>query len=193
MKPTSKTTYKIIRLALEKKSFRQRELQRGTGVSIGMVNYIIRWLLEHNYAVRSKEGYRIVAFGGLLSLFAVYRRMEPLKIYSGDVELSRKNLFELIKEKKAVLCLTTALQQYDNYFRDPRIIVYADENFVKELSGLRGGYTHVEVYVDDLKCKDDIITTKGVMMTNKIRTAIDLMCSNYAYASEHLVRRIGGL
>jgi len=189
MDPTKKSAYKVVRYILEKKEFTQRGISEATGASLGGVNYTVKWLIARRYVAREKNRYKLVAAGGLLSLFQLNRRMEDKRIASFNISADRKQVLKFMKEKGAVLCLTTALQEYDSYFRDPSVKVYGDEKLAAELKGMEHGYAQVEIYRNDLGDSKDIITKNGFRMTSETRTVIDLFCSNLAYAAEQLVRR----
>ncbi len=189
MNPTNKIAYKVVRFVLENKEFTQRGISEKTGASLGRVNAIVNWLLKQHYIAREGRQYRLVAPAALLSLFGLHRRMDDLRIASFSVKAEARDVLRLAKEKGAVLCLTSALQEYDSYFRDPSISVYADEKFAKEFAGLPGGYTRITVYRDDIGCPEDFTAKKGVKLTKGVRTAIDLFCSNWSYAAEKLVER----
>lgn len=192
MKLTSPQTYKVLRFALERKSFRQAEASKETGVSLGLVNRVTNWLVAHHYAARQSDGYRLIAPAALAQQFSFFRRMEQLRFASFDVELSQQEVMEVLEETKSVLCLTSALQRYSDYFRDPSLHFYADERVEETLRQLNPGRTRVELYRDDLEQDDDFENlqakgTKKVRVTKKIRTMIDVLCSQRAYAAERLI------
>lgn len=189
MNPTNKIAYKVMRFILENKEFTQRGISEKTGASLGRVNSIVRWMLKQHYIAREGRRYRLATPAALLSLFGLHRRMDDLRMASFSISAEPGDVLRLVKEKGAILCLTSALQEYDSYFRDPSISVYADEKFVKEFKNLPGGYTRITIYRDDIGCPDDITTKKGLKLTTDVRTVIDLFCSNWTYAAEKLVQR----
>ena len=90
---------------------------------------------------------------------------------------------------KMALCLTSALSYYSDYYRDPAIYAYiTDESVVGLLRGLPHGRTHIELFMEDLN-DGDFVKEKGVMITNKTRTIIDLYCANKSYTAERLVEK----
>jgi len=118
--------------------------------------------------------------------------MNEQRICSLDVEMDREKVAKWLSKKKVVYCLTSALQEYDSYFRDPSINVYGDERVVRELEKLPKGLTRVNVYEADMSLEPDTVEKEGVRITSKVRTVIDLFCDNKAYITERLVKRLWG-
>ncbi len=189
MKLSSPQTYKVVRFALEAKTFRQVEAQKATGVAFSRVNAVVNWMVSRGFAERTDKGYAVIAPAGLLATFALFRQMKDLRIGSFNVEADSKRLSPLFKEHGAVLCLSSALPYYDDYFRDPSFHVYGPDALCKALRELPEGLTQVVIYRDDLDDAADIVQKKGVRHTGKIRTLVDLLCSERAYASEQLIRK----
>ncbi len=189
MKLSSPQTYKIIRFALETPRFKQIEVHRATNVAFSRVNAVVNWMVSRGFAAKGKGGYHVVAPAALLASFALFRQMKELQIRSFMVETDRKRVLSLFEENGAVLCLSSALSFYDDYFRDPSFHVYGSVGLCNELSTLPEGLTQVVVYRDDLADSADIVSQKGVKYTGKIRTLVDLLCSERAYASEQLIKK----
>lgn len=192
MKLTSPKTYKVVRYALESGTFKQLEAQKATGVSFGLVNRVTQWMVSRKFAAVGTRGYDIIAPAALAQTFSVFRRMEDLRIGAYMVETNQNRLQTILKENGAVLCLTSALAHYDDYFRDPSIQVYGSEQLGKALFEMPSGRMRVDVYEDDLKDDQDVISDKGIKRTGKIRTLIDLLCSDRAYAADRLIKKTWG-
>ena len=192
MKLTSPKTYRVVRFALEKGVFKQTEARDACGVAFGLANRVTNWLVARGYVAKEPGGYRVIAPAALAQAFSYFRRMEELKTAFFDVGTSPAALKKLFKEHDAVLCLTSALQHYDDYFRDPAIHVYATPALVTALKQLPPGRTRIEVYADDLQEPKDFVKEKGVVVTGRIRTLIDLACSQRAYAADRLVKKTWG-
>jgi hypothetical protein len=190
VKITSPKAYKVVRYILEKGKFNQLETSASTGVSIGMVNRVTKWLIERGYAARSNGGYELIMPAALLTLFPVYRRMEGLAGATFKLGISEKELSALLKKHKAVLCLTSASQYYDQYIRDPSLHVYSESSELKaELGRYASGLTAITIYSPDIPLEGDTETKKGFFLTTELRTMIDLLCSNKAYAAESMIRK----
>lgn len=186
MKVTSRQTYKIIRTALEMKKFTQYALSKKTKVTFSLVNRVVNWLVSIGYAAKRKKGYEIAAAAAIFSLFPLNRKMKPCAVF--DVNLSRKSTLKMVKGK-GMLCLASALSYYDDYYRDAGIYFYiTDEKLLDELKNMPKGYTHIEVFREDLN-KDDFVKTRGQAISSKVRTIIDLFCYNKAYTAERLIKR----
>ncbi|MEW6748450.1 MAG: hypothetical protein AB1295_01965 [Candidatus Micrarchaeota archaeon] len=186
MKVTSRETYKVIRAVLEMKTFKQYQISKKEKVTFSLVNRIVNWLVAQRYVAKRTGYYELVSPSAILALFPLYRKIKPRD--SLDVAMPAKEVLGMLKGK-GVLCLTSALAYYDEYFRDPAIHVYLDdEKISKELKGLPKGYTHIEIYREDLN-SDDFVTVKGQRITKKIRTVADLFCANKAYTAERLIKK----
>jgi len=186
MKVTSKETYKVIRAILEMKKFTQSEISKKEKVTFSLVNTVVNYCVSRGYVTRRKGHYEVTAPSAIFNLFPVYRTMKAYE--SIDVDLPRTEALERIKGK-GMLCLVSALSYYDDYYRDSTIYVYLEEEkIIRELKQLPKGYTHIEIYKEDLNA-DDFIKKKGQVITSKIRTIIDLFCSNKAYAAERLIKK----
>jgi len=188
---TSDQAYRVVYYILEKGEFTQTEVHKGTGVSIGRVNQVVSWLLERGYIERLRGRYRLVSAGSLINLFANFRGMK--KIASLDIDAPREEVLKFLAEREAVFCLTSALQHYDTYFRDPSISIYAlDERIIEDLKKFREGNLRINIYRPDLMLEENTVRKDSARYTSKIRTIIDLFCDNKAYAAERLIKRVFG-
>ena len=186
MKPTSRETYKIVRAMLEMKLFTQKAISQEEKVTFSLVNRVVNRFVDMGYVRKRKGEYELVFPAAVLNLFPIYRQLRPYAVL--DIDMDRTTLLGMIKGK-GVLCLTSALPYYDDYFRDPGFHVYLDDpGIIEELRGFGKGYCHVELYQMDLDTKD-FVKSKGQLITSRIRTIIDLFCSNKAYAAERLVKK----
>ncbi len=192
MKLTSPQCYKVIRFALEKGEFKQIEVHRATGVAFSWVNKVVNWMVDHQYAARRLGGYKLIAPAALAESLALFRRMEKLAVASFQVNESEGELAKLLAQNNAVLCLTTALGRYDDYFRDPAIHVYGNSKLVEGLKQLPPGRTKITVYDDDLKQESDFEKDKRMLVTKKTRTIVDLLCSQRSYAADQLIKKMWG-
>src|SRR3989338_6443660 len=185
MKVTSRQTYRVIREILVQRKFTQYNISKSSKVTFSLVNRVVNWLVRTGYVARRKGFYEVTAPAAIFGLFPIYRRMKPFATY--QVNVQRKALLRLLKGK-AALCLNSALSQYDDYYRDPVVYVYALDDLGEEmLKVIDKGYTRIELYKEDLNGED--IEKKGQWKTGKVRTIIDLFCAKKAYAAERLVKR----
>ena len=103
----------------------------------------------------------------------------------------RDKIVEYFKKQRGVFCLTTALERYTEYVRDPAIHVYVDEDFYnKMLSKETSGTVRVNMYPFTPYREDNVIEKDGLRITTKIRTLIDLYCDDKAYTAEPLIKQI---
>lgn len=190
MKITSPMAYKVVRYVLEQGKFNQLEASRETGVSIGLVNRITNWLIERGHVAKTSKGYELIMPAALLTLFTVYRKMEKLATATYKLGISEAELSALLKKHKAVLCLTSASQHYDAFIRDPSVHAYSEsDELKKELGRYTTGLTSATLYSPDISLDGDTEKKKGFLLTSELRTIIDLLCSNKAYAAESMIRK----
>ena len=186
MKPTSRETYKAIRAMLEMKKFTQYRISKKNGITFSLVNRVVNWLVLQGYAVKRTGYYELVSPSAIFSLFPLSRRLKPYAIF--DVALPAKEVLKLVKGN-GTLCLASALSYYDDYYRDSAIHLYLkDGRILEEFKSLQKGYTHIELYNEDLN-RDDFTVVNGQTITTKVRTVIDLFCANKAYAAERLIKK----
>ena len=190
MKLINKMTYKIVKEILARKEFKQLEISKRTKVSFGRVNKVVNWLVKRGYVAKGKGIYILRGPVAMMNIFPLDRQMKELMIGELSLDIDRKQLMETIKRYRCSLCLTSALQQYDSYYRDPAIRVYGDEKLLDELKDFEKGNTKIEIYKDDIKNEEDFKYAKGIKATDEIRTVIDLYCSSFAYASDRIVRKL---
>ncbi len=189
---TSDKTYKVIRYLLKNGRFAQSRVHNETGVSAGRVNQVVQWLMRTGYVRKAACRYELIAPLAVVKLFPLARSMKEQIIFSREVDVENEDIVKWLTGKGAVFCLTTALQQYDTYFRDPAVNIYADEKAALELERLPAGLTRVNVYKPDMNLESDTTEKDGVKATSMERTVIDLFCDNKAYAAERLVKRLWG-
>jgi hypothetical protein len=168
------------------KKFKQYRLAKDTGVTFSLVNRIVNWFVSRGFVAKRTGFYELITPGAVFNLFPLYRKMKPTAVF--DVNVQQKELLALVRGKGA-LCLTSSLSFYDDYYRDPAVYFYLkDEKLLEELKRLPKGYTRVEVFKEDLNA-NDFEKKNGQLVTNKVRTVIDLFCAGKAYAAERLVKQ----
>jgi DNA-binding MarR family transcriptional regulator len=186
---TADKTYRILYYILNHRKFTQTKIHEATGVSIGRVNKVVSWLLDRGYAEKARAKYKLMSAVSLISLLANFRSME--KTAARDIDAPREDVMKFLIERGAVFCLTSALQYYDTYFRDPAICIYSsDKKVVEELEKFRKGNLKINLYEPDLLLEENIVTTGSVKLTSEVRTIIDLFCDNKGYAADRLIKRI---
>lgn len=186
MQVTRKEAYKAVRAILTEKKFKQIEISKKTKVTFSLVNRIVKWMISLGYVGKRKGHYELISPSAIFNLFPLYRQLKPAASF--NVELEPQEAMKML-EGKAALCLTSALSAYDDYYRDSAIYAYIkDEKLVEELKDQPKGLTHIELFREDLN-PDDFVREKGILMTNKTRTIIDLFCANKAYAAERLIKK----
>jgi len=189
VKITSKQTYRVVSAMLRLKRFTQYQLGKETGVTFSLVNKVVNWFVSLGYVAKRTGYYEVISPGAVFALFPLYRRMKPTAVF--DVNISQKQVQQLVKGR-GVLCLSSALSFYDDYYRDQVVYLYLkDEKLVEELKRLPKGYAHIEVFKEDLNGQD-FEKKNSQLITNKVRTVIDLFCAGKAYAAERLIKKEWG-
>lgn len=190
----AKKTYPVIKYVLKEKCFKQSELSEKTGVSLGRVNEIVQWLSKRGVIQKTEQGYKLVNPLWLIRAFTIFRDMSNQRFTTLEVNIERKKLMNHLKRKHVVFCLTTALQEYSSYFRDPSVNFYArDYEKIKRELTPRTGNLLVNIFKPDLFLETDIVKKDGLPITSKIRTVIDLFCDKKAYTARDLVKELWGV
>ncbi len=188
VKVTSRESYKVVRAMLRLKRFTQYKISNEEGVTFSLVNRVVNWFVSRGFVAKREGAYALVAPSAIFGLFPLYRKMVSIKTF--EIGLKKKEAIALLKGKGA-LCLTSALEAYDDYYRDPVVYAYAlDEKLIEDFADLPKGLTRVEFFKEDLNEED--LVKKGQWKTDKARTAIDLFCYNKAYAAERLLKKEWG-
>lgn len=186
---TADKTYRIIYYILNEQKFTQTEIHEATGVSVGRVNQVISWLQESGHVEKTGTQYGLISGVSLISLLANFRSMN--KIENFDLDAERDEILEFLKEIKATFCLTSALQHYDSYFRDPSICVYPpNKDVLEELKKFSKGNLRINIYEPDLLLEENTVTIDSTIVTSKMRTIIDLFCDDKGYAADRLIERV---
>ena len=182
---------------LNKLEFSQRQMARdigkdhGAGIS-GFVNRLEKmgYVRKNPKISIKKPNYEVVSPVALLEYTTRLRNMNELRYRSFDIGNDRNEVKRLICEKNAILCLSTALEYYDEYYRDPAIHAYAqDLNILQDLMNEQTeGNIKVIFYKYDIP--DEIEIQNGIRRTSPIRTIIDMYCNNLAYAVDPLIRKV---
>lgn len=187
MRLSAKMTFKVISAILRKKSFSQTELAKETGVSWGRMNKVVQWLVKKGF-VRKTTAYQLVNPTSLISLLTAEVELEK---QSFDIDVPPNAIFSWVKKNKGVLCLTSALQLFSNYFRDTGINLYYSEGVEERLRSAQPGITRVFLIKSNIGLSEsEIIRKNGFLLTDEIRTIIDLFADKKAYAAEPLLKKI---
>lgn len=195
MKLTSKKTYRIIYYLLENREFTQLQASKALGISFGLVNRVVQWLVSKRFAEKRNRGYFLADPSGLAALFALERDMNSLLVKKISVNLPKEAVLQKMP-KNRILCLESALEKYSAYYRSNRVCVYASAG--KELKGIesafRGsGQGHTEIWVFKPDHAPETADVKGKKITSKLGTLIDLVCDNKTFYAKDLFRQLWGV
>lgn len=189
----SEKTFGIIEHVLEKRIFSQRSASRETGISLGQLNKVVAWLKLHNFVRTEKNSYVVSDPSGVISAIAVFRHMEELKVLSINVRLGKKEVLEMLP-KGCILCMESALDFYASAYVGNRVCIYADEKLAKAIKGKFAGYGGNQTILAVYKPAQQIKKEKrgSFYISSKVRTVIDLVCDDKAFAADSLFRQIWG-
>ncbi len=193
----SSVAYPQLYYMLEHGDFKQRPMARDLGIPHGgRVSGFVNWLVYLNFIETVKnrkqrvQVYRVTSPLALIKFFSSFRNMNTQKI-SKDWGVDRDKVIEYFKTQGGVFCLTTALEHYTEYVRDPAIHVYVTEDFWNEIQKKEtSGTVRVNMYPFTPYREDNVTEKDGLQITTKLRTLIDLYCSDKAYAGEPLVKQL---
>lgn len=160
------------------------------------VNSFVRWLEDLKYIKktfetgRGKPRYEVPSRTALLNFYSRHRSMSEEKIGTYDIGHDYKSVRKYLSDNGGIMCLTTALQFYDDYFRDPAIHVYVKNR--KKLLGIIPNQSRgdVKVHLYDYKYADVTKKINDIRITSPTRTIMDLYCNNMAYAAEQLIPKM---
>lgn len=193
----SKLAYPQLYYMLEHGEFKQRSMARDLDVPHGaQISGFVNWMVSLGFVkkVRNKKlrlhVYEVSAPVALIKFYSRFRNMANLKL-SKDMGTDRDKVIKYFHDRGNVFCLTSALEHYTDYVRDPAINVYVDDAFWNEMQSKETeGTVRVNMYPFKLYRKDNIIQKDGLNITTKLRTLVDLYCDDKAYAGEPLVMQL---
>lgn len=193
----SSIAYQQLYYMLEHGDFKQRQMSRDLEIPHGArVSGFVNWLVDLKFIEKitnrqqKLQVYRVTSPMALIKFFSNFRNMETLKI-SRNWGADRDKVIEYFKDEGAIFCLTTALEHYTEYVRDPAIHVYVDEDFWNKMQKKETtGTVRVNMYPSTPYREDNVIEKSGLKITTKLRTLIDLYCDDKSYAAEPLVKQL---
>ncbi len=191
----SSVAYPQLYYMLEHGEFKQRPMARDLDIPHGArVSGFVNWLVSLNFVERTKNRkqrlgvYKVTAPVSLVKFYSSFRNMEKTSKNWGE---DRDKVIEYFKKQDGVFCLTTALEHYTEYVRDPAIHVYVGGDFYNEmLNKETSGTVRVNMYPFLPYRENNVIEKDGLRITTKIRTLIDLYCDDKAYAAQPLIKQI---
>ena len=193
----SQYAYPLMYYMLVHKQFKQRQMARDLGFRHGgSISGFVNWLEELQMVEKTKDTlhrtltYRVSSPPSLVKFYSNFRKMNNLQI-TRDMGTDRNAALEFFKKNNGIFCLTTALERYTEYVRDPAIHVYVDEKYWSAMAETKTeGSVRVNLYVFKPYREDNIIEIDGMKITTPLRTLIDLYCDDKAYAAEPLIKQL---
>ena len=182
---------------LSHKQFKQRQMARDLGFRHGgSISGFVNWLEELKFVEKTKDTlhrtltYHVPSPPSLVKFYCNFRKMSNLRI-TRDMGTDRNAAIEFFKKNNGIFCLTTALEHYTTYVRDPAIHVYVDEDYWNKMNETTTeGSVRVNLYVFKPYREDNVIEIDGMKLTTRLRTFIDLYCDDKAYATDTLVSKL---
>lgn len=175
--------------------FGQRELAKYLGIPFGAsVNVFVKQLMQLGYVSQtgpSKKGGKKYVITSPLELLSFYSKFRKMELYDKFMlAMSREEVIKYLSERRAIFCLTTALEEHNPGFVDPAICAYLpDEHFLEDdIKFLAKGETLVYLYKYDLE--DEVVEVNNKRITSKVRTVIDLYCENKSYLTKEFVKEL---
>ena len=179
---------------LEKTQFTQRGMSNDLGWHFGQtVNSFVRWLEEFKYVRKTldpetrKPIYEVQSREALLKFYSTFRNMNKEKLSTYRIGRDYDKVRRYLSDNGAIMCLSTALQFYDDYYRDPEIYAYAaSRKLLESIPEQEEGEIQVTLYAYDFHDNPNI--RNETRITSPTRTIMDLYCNNMAYAAERLIK-----
>ncbi len=193
----SRYAYPLMYYMLSHKQFKQRQMARDLGFRHGgSISGFVNWLEELNFVEKTKDTlhrtltYQVPSPPSLVKFYSNFRKMSNFCI-TRDMGTDRNTAIEFFKKNNGIFCLTTALEHYTTYVRDPAIHVYVDEDYWNEMNETTTeGSVRVNLYVFKPYREDNVTEIDGMKLTTRLRTFIDLYCDDKAYATDTLVSKL---
>ncbi|MEM0360147.1 MAG: hypothetical protein QXK06_02300 [Candidatus Diapherotrites archaeon] len=184
-------TFSILSAMLEKQAFTQLSLSKEKGVSLGQVNKVAKYLSERNLIGKEQGAYALANPYGIIECIASFRNMKSALIGKMSVSLSKEEVLKLLGSR-GVLCLDSALEQFQPNVSSKRVCAYVSKKekkqLLEELESLAGENCQVWLYSEDLPIEEE--TVNGLRVTSRKRTAIDLVCDNAGFAASDLFKQL---
>ncbi|HET8793391.1 MAG TPA: hypothetical protein VFM31_06340, partial [Nitrososphaeraceae archaeon] len=179
---------------LTHKEFKQRQMARDLGLPHGaIISGFVAWLESLGFVEKNRNlidkvrTYIVRSPIELIRFYSTFRKMENFRL-SLDIGENRDEVMEYFRKEKGVFCLTTALEHYTEYVKDPAIHVYVTDDFWNNMSTKKEtGKVRVYLYLFRPYRDDNVVEMDGLKITSPIRTIIDLFCDDKAYTAEPLI------
>lgn len=189
--------YPLMYYMLSHKEFKQRKMARDLGYKHGgSVSNFVKGLEDLRFVEKFRDHeddalmYRVTSPVGLIRFYSNFRRMDDIRL-SLDMGESRRGAMEFFKKNNGIFCLTTALENYSEYVKDPSIHVYVDQDYWNDMEKKESdGNVRVNLYVFKPYREDNVTEINDLKVTTRLRTLIDLYCDDKAYAAEPLIKQI---
>lgn len=193
----SVASYQQLYYILGHPKFVQRQMAKELDIKHGgKIQTFVKWLEDLKLVVRTyetkkgKATYEVPSRDALLTFYSRFRNMKNEQMErTYQIGIDRKETIQFLSDNGGIMCLTTALQFYDNYFRDPTIHVYVKDPILlaKVHSQVEG---KIKVVLYNFELPDESKIVEGVNVTSPIRTIIDLYCNNMSYAAEQFIKKV---
>lgn len=156
------------------------------------VNSFVRWLVDSKMVRKTldpetgRPAYEVVSRASLLEFYSRFRKMSAEKVLTKKIGRDFTTIRKYLSDNGAIMCLTTALWFYNDYFRDIEIHAYIENRDLMELIPKQEeGEIQVTLYAYDYHDKPRM--KDGIRITSPVRTIMDLYCNNMAYAADPLI------
>ena len=193
----SSAAYAQLYYMIEKGDFKQRQMSRDLEIHHGSrISGFVNWLVDLKFVEKIKSRkkrlnvYRVTSPLALIKFYSNFRNMEKHRL-SRNWGTDRNQVIQNFKAEGGIFCLTTALEHYTEYVRDPAIHVYVTDEFWDKMQRKETtGTVRVNMYPFKPYRDDNVIEKDSLKITTKLRTFIDLYCDDKAYAAEPLIRQL---
>ena len=223
MKHLQPKTLLVLLSLLSRRRFSQRGLRKlcGGKVSLGLINRIVQDLVRKGFVERAgrtafvpegtgtepkgneRAGYLLADPYGLLRYIALFRSMSELRQYAVSVEAPEETVVKELAGRGAIFCLGTAMERYSPYYRPAEVSFYSGtpKKVLRFLRSARPGQLKVTCYRLDLPVTSGkgpagalfSSTAKGVPVTAKVQTVMDLFCDGKGAYARPLLKSLWGI
>ena len=189
-------SHKMLYYILENPRFSQRPMAFDLGWQHNeKVSSFVRWLEDLKFVKktfetgRGKPRYEVPSRVALLNFYTRHRNMNEEKIATYSIGRNYESIRKYLNKNGGIMCLTSALQFYDDYFRDPSIHVYVENRKLLDvIPKQRRGDVKIHLY--EYRYADITRKKNGIRITSPTRTIMDLYCNNMGNAAEQLIPKV---
>ncbi|USN45690.1 MAG: hypothetical protein H6502_00995 [Candidatus Woesearchaeota archaeon] len=157
MKLTSTKTLPVLLSLFESFSFTQTSIHEATGVSLGRINAILKWLIDKEIVIKMTGTYELTQPNRLAELIATELSLK--KQQSFYIDLPKKEALELVRQTKAQLCSFSLAGAFKKELDTPEIHAFGNEKLTAKLKTIPRGEHKLNLYEPNNLSSEETFTS----------------------------------